>query len=151
MKAIIKGLSVLLLFVSAGLTLADSISIENAYIREVPPGQTVSASFMVLKNDSDSTVALVKVSGDIAKSIELHEHVHNDGMMEMRQVEKINIPAKGETELKPGGFHIMLIGLTKKIKAGDEIQLNLIFDNGTKVLLKTSVKKIMQGMMNKSN
>ena len=126
------------------------MSVENPYVREVPPGQITSASFLTIKNASDKEVALIKATSDVAKNVELHEHVHKDGMMQMRQVPKIVIPANGETILKPGGYHIMLIGLTRKIKAGDMVDINLEFDNGDKTAIKAEVKKIMQGMMMKS-
>ncbi|MCF6190352.1 MAG: copper chaperone PCu(A)C [Cocleimonas sp.] len=134
--------------IMAGLSFAESISIDDPYVREVPPGQMTSASFLTLKNTSDKEVALIKVTSDVAKNVELHEHVHNDGMMQMRQVNKIVIPAKGKTSLKPGGFHIMLIGLTRKIKAGDIIEIELEFDNGETQTIKAEVKKIMLSMMN---
>jgi copper(I)-binding protein len=66
--------------------------------------------------------------------------------MEMRQVDEIKIPAHGETVLKPGGYHIMLIGLTRKIKAGDLVDLTLEFNNDKQQTVKAEVKKIMQGM-----
>ncbi len=124
----------------------DSINIKNAYVREVPPGMPTSASFLTLQNSSDAEISLTKVTGSIAKNIELHEHTHKNGMMEMRQVDKINIPANSSVELKPGGYHIMLIGLTKKIKSGDKVKLTLEFSNETKKEITVEVKKIMQGM-----
>jgi copper(I)-binding protein len=129
------------------LSFAKGVSVDTPYVREVPPGQMISASFMTLKNDSDKEIALIKASSDVAKTVELHEHVHEDGMMKMRQVPKIVIPANGTTELKPGGYHIMLIGLQRKIKAGDKIELNLEFDNGDKETITATVKKVMMGMM----
>jgi len=131
----------------SGLSFAKDMSVDAPYIREVPPGQMTSASFLTLKNASDKEIALIKATSDVAKNVELHEHVHEDGMMKMRQVPKIVIPANGETTLKPGGYHIMLIGLTRKIKAGDIIDIELEFDNGEKQTIKAEVKKIMQGMM----
>ena len=123
------------------------MSIDEPYVREVPPGQQISASFMTLKNDTDAEIALIKASSDVAKTVELHEHVHEGGMMKMRQVPKITVPAKGSTVLKPGGYHIMLIGLQRKIKAGDKIELALEFDNGTIETVTSTVKKIMMGKM----
>ena len=147
MKTLSKLLLLFALITSSTFLFANTISVENAYVREVPPGVPTSALFLTLKNTSNTDIALIKVNGDIAKNIELHEHVHKDGMMEMRQVDKINVVAKGTTELKPGGFHIMLIGLTKRIKAGDQVKLTLKFDNGSKLTIKPTVKKVMQGMM----
>lgn len=134
------------LVLTSGLSFAKGMSVDSPYVREVPPGQMTSASFLTLKNDSDKEVALVKAVSDVAQNVELHAHVPKDGMMEMRQVEKISVPANGETELKPGGFHIMLIGLTRKIKDGDMIDISLEFDDGSKQAIKAEVKKIMAGM-----
>ena len=147
MKQFTKIVLMLSLFVVTGLSFAKGISVDDPYVREVPPGQMTSASFLILKNTNDKETALIKATSDVAKNVELHEHVHDNGMMKMRQVAKIVIPANGETILKPGGYHIMLIGLTRKIKAGDIIDINLEFDNGDKQSIKAEVKKIMQGMM----
>ncbi len=135
------------LLLIANLSFAKGVSVDAPYVREVPPGQMISATFMTLKNDSDKAIALIKASSDVAKNVELHEHVHEDGMMKMRQVPKIVIPAHGTTELKPGGYHIMLIGLKRKIKSGDKVTLNLEFDNGNKETISATVKKVMMGMM----
>ncbi len=128
------------------LTNTSAINIKNAYIREIPPGVPTSASFLTLQNVSNTEVSLTKVTGNIAKNIELHEHTHKDGMMEMRQVDKISIPANSSVELKSGGYHIMLIGLTRKIKSGDKIKLTLEFSNDTKKEITVEVKNVMQGM-----
>lgn len=151
MKILIKKLLVttftLSLLLVSNVSMSKGMSIDEPYVREVPPGQQISASFMTLKNDTDAEIALIKASSDVAKTVELHEHVHEGGMMKMRQVPKITVPAKGSTVLKPGGYHIMLIGLQRKIKAGDKIELALEFDNGTKETVTATVKKIMMGMM----
>ncbi len=149
MKQLNKLVLAWCLFLLTSLSFAKGISINDPYVREVPPGQMNSATFLVLKNDSDKEIALIKANSDVAKNVELHEHVHKDGMMQMRQVQKITIPANGVTELKPGGYHIMLIGLTRQIKSGDIIDLNLEFDDDSKQAIKATVRKVMQGMMGK--
>lgn len=147
MKQITQTFLLAGLLLSSGITFAKGLSIEEPYVREVPPGQMISASFMTLKNDNDKEIALIKASSDVAKTVELHEHVHEGGMMKMRLVPKISIPAKGTRSLKPGGYHIMLIGLQRKIKAGDKVTINLEFDNGDEEAITATVKKIMAGMM----
>jgi len=147
MKSFIQLLLTTALLLSAGLSFAKGVSIGDPYVREVPPSVPTSASFLILKNDSDKEIALIKATSDVAKNVELHEHVHKDGMMKMRQVQKISVPANGETALKPGGYHIMLIGLTRKIKSGDVIDLSLEFDDGSQQAIKATVKKVMMGMM----
>ena len=142
----LKTLFALALVFISSLSFAKDIDVVSQYVREVPPGVTTSAAFLTLKNNTDKAFSLIRVNSDVAKNIELHEHTHKDGMMEMRQVEKITIPAHGKTALKPGGYHIMLIGLTRKIKSGDKITLELEFDNGDKQKIEAEVKRIMQGM-----
>lgn len=148
MKTLFQAL-VVLLMLSSSLVFADSISVENPYVREVPPGQLNSASFMILNNSSNKDIALIKASSDVAANVEIHEHINQDGMKKMRQVKQIDVKANDTTLLKPGGYHVMLIGLTRKIKAGDIIDITLEFDNGEKKAIKAEVKKIMAGMMMK--
>jgi len=147
MKTISRLVLIAGLTLITGLTFAKGVSVDAPYVREVPPGQMNSATFLTLKNGSDKEIALIKAVSDVAKNVELHEHVHDNGMMKMRQVPKISVPANGETVLKPGGYHIMLIGLTRKIKSGDIIDLSLEFDDGSKQAIKAEVKKVMMGMM----
>lgn len=145
MKKTLNNTLILLLSIllSSCVSTSKEIQIKDPYVREVPPNQTISASFMTIKNNTGSDIALLKVTSNIAKSIELHEHIHNNGLMQMRQVSKIIIPANGSKKLQPGGFHIMLFGLQRKIKAGEKVHLILEFDNGKKEKVSASVKKIM--------
>lgn len=149
MKLILRSLLATLLIMSSGLSFAETITIESPYVRAIPPGQTISAAFLTLKNNSDKDINLVKATSSIAANVELHEHVHDNGMMKMRQVPKISIAAKSATELKPGGYHIMLIGLKKEIQPQDIIEISLFFNDGSQQTIKAEVKKIAMGMMKK--
>lgn len=129
----IVGLT-LLTSLSAQTAYADNatdISIKEPYAREVPPGAPASASFMALTNKSTETINLVGAASDVAQKVELHTHTHDKGVMRMRMVEKISIPAKGVTTLKPGGYHIMLIGLKDPLKEGQKIDVTLKFADGS--------------------
>lgn len=121
---------------------ADAISVDTPYIRAMPPGQAVTAMFLTLHNNTDKDRFLVAVSGDISEKIELHEHTHADGMMKMREVPEIAIPKQGKAELKPGGYHIMLIGLKKDLPIGEKITFNLHFKDGSETTMTAEVKKI---------
>jgi copper(I)-binding protein len=122
------------------------VTVKDAYARAVPPGQMNSASFMMLKNDAEKSVSLVSGSSSGAKVVELHNHINENGVMKMRQVEKIEIPANGMAHLQPGGLHVMLIGLKKDLMEGDNIDLNLEFSDGSSQELTIPVKKVMGGM-----
>ncbi len=129
-------------------TAADSIVVVDPYVRAVPPGQTISAAFMQLKNTSDQKHAIVNAKSTIAKVVELHTHTHENGMMKMRQVEKMEIPANGETILQPGGLHIMLIDLHDALKLDQKVALTLEFEDGSTKDIEAPVRKIMmKGMM----
>jgi hypothetical protein len=84
-------------------TAAEAIQVDDPCVRAVPPGLTNSASYMSLINTSDQTYALVSVETPAARIAELHEHLHKDGMMMMREVAAIEIPAQGRAVLQPGG------------------------------------------------
>lgn len=122
------------------------VTVMDAYARAVPPGQMNSASFMMLYNDDEKSVSLVSGSSSVAKVVELHNHINENGVMKMRQVEKIDIPANGMAHLQPGGLHVMLIGLKKDLMEGDNIDLNLEFSDGSSQELTIPVKKVMGGM-----
>jgi copper(I)-binding protein len=84
---------------------------------------------------------LLSVESDVAKTIELHETKESSGMMAMSPVPNIPVPANGKAELKPGGFHVMLIGLNRELKAGDKVQLTLNFEKAGKVPVTAEVKE----------
>ncbi|MBN2646941.1 MAG: copper chaperone PCu(A)C [Thiotrichales bacterium] len=119
---------------------AEQIEIENPFAREVPPMAPASASFMQLNNLSDQAIDLVQAYSDAAQTVELHTHTNDGGVMRMRKIEKISIPANGMTELKPGGLHIMLISPTKPIKVGETVEVELEFVDGSRKLVAMPVK-----------
>ena len=110
---------------------AELITVTKPWIRATAPGQTVSGAFMTLVNNSETAYVLTSVSFSDASTVEIHETSMNDGMMRMRKVNQITIPANGTAELKPGSFHIMLIGLEKEMVAGETETLTLMFSDDT--------------------
>ncbi len=133
----------------SGSLLADAaadISVNNAYVRATAPGQANGTAFMQLRNGGMQAYALIGAEGDAAKAVELHTHTNVDGMMKMRRIDKIDLPAHGEAVLKPGGDHVMLIGLKQMAKEGDSIHLSLIFNDGSKKMVNVPVKKMSMQM-----
>ncbi|MDD7600588.1 MAG: copper chaperone PCu(A)C [Campylobacter sp.] len=118
------------------------IEIERAYARASIPNVPNSAAFFVIKNNSDKDIAITSANSDIAKKNELHTHIKENKMMKMIKIEKLVVPAKSSLELKSGGDHIMLMGLKKELKAGDEINLELSFSDGDKKKIKVPVKDL---------
>lgn len=141
-----KNTLLALVFVISSSAVAGPIRVDNAYVRHAPPGQTVSGAFMILNNSGDADRAAISAESNVAETVELHTHVHDDGVMRMRQVEKIDIPAGGSTALKPGGFHVMLIGVKKPLELGQMVEIKLNFDDGSSEQIEAEVKSVMAGM-----
>jgi hypothetical protein len=123
-------------------TAAAEVKVENAYIRAVPPGQPNSAAFLTLVNNSAKAHSVKSATSPVAATVELHTHTNNNGVMEMRQVPQIDIPANGKTELKPGGLHIMLIGLKQPLKAGEKANVSLQFEDGSNTTVSAAIQEV---------
>lgn len=125
---------------------AGPFAVSAAYARAVAPGQTNSAVFLQLQNKDTQAHALVSASSAVAAAVELHNHVNEGGVMKMREVEKINLPAGEAVALKPGSFHIMLIGLKQPLKVGETVDLSLSFEDGTSLKLSVPVQEVSAPM-----
>ena len=128
--------------VSIAAVFGADIEIEGAYARASIPNVPNSAAFFVIKNNSDKDIAITSANSDIAEKNELHTHIKENQMLKMMKIEKLVVPAKSSLELKSGGDHVMLMGLKKELKVGDEINLELSFSDGDKKSIKVPVKDI---------
>ena len=124
----------------AGETNDEDVVIRDAWVQEGPPSQKITAAFMVIENHTGADISLQSASSDVAQSVELHKMELVDGMMKMHRVETIDIPAGGQAELKPGGYHLMVIGLKKELKQGDKVTLALQFSGDIKKTITVPVK-----------
>jgi periplasmic copper chaperone A len=124
---------------SGGTT--GGITVSDAWARPSPMMNRAGAAYMVLQNNGAAEDKLLSVESDVAQTIELHETKESGGMMSMSPVPNIPVPANGKAELKPGGLHVMLIGLNRELKAGDKVQLTLNFEKAGKVPVTAEVKE----------
>ena len=125
---------------------ADAVKAENPFVRAVPPGQPNSAAFMVLSNSSAVAHQVVSATRPVANTVELHTHTNNNGVMEMRQIPQIDVPANGKAELAPGGLHIMLIELRQELKAGESVAVTLTFEDGSTTVVDAPIKEVTPPM-----
>lgn len=132
--------------VSIAAVFGADVEIDGAYARASIPNVPNSAAFFVIKNNSDKDIAITSANSDIAEKNELHTHIKENKMMKMMKIEKLVVPAKSSLELKSGGDHVMLMGLKKELKAGDEINLELSFSDGDKKKIKVPVKDLASTM-----
>lgn len=108
------------------------IVIEDARIRLIPPGATVSAGYMKITNHGEPD-RLLSAESTLSKAVELHEMKESEGMMKMRKLENgIAIDKHQSVILKPGSDHIMFIGLLSNLKDGQKVQVSLNFEKSGK-------------------
>lgn len=121
---------------------ANQIIVRDARVRAVPPGTPHSAAFLVLENAGDA-VKLHRAKADVSKRVELHTHrPDEDGVMQMRPISGIEVPAKGSVVLEPGGLHLMLTGLKSELEVGEGVGLTLIFDDKSELSIVAPVVDI---------
>ncbi len=137
------------LLFSAGVlaAAADNIAVQDPYVRLAPPNAPATGAFMVIKNNGDKDVKVVKADNTATKVTELHTHLNEGGVMKMRPVPAIEVKAKGEAVLKPGGLHIMLIDLKAPMKEGDMVPITLTFDDGSSKRVDAKVVRPMAAPM----
>lgn len=102
-----------------------SPSISDAWARATVPGQPVGAAYM--KINSATGAVLTAIESDVSPSVQVHSMTHQNGVMQMRKLNKLDIPAGQTVELAPAGNHLMLTGLKKPLKAGESLQLKMTF------------------------
>ncbi|MGF1455620.1 MAG: copper chaperone PCu(A)C [Alphaproteobacteria bacterium] len=107
-----------------------------------------SAAYFTIENTGARADRLLGAASPAAASVELHEHVNADGVMQMRPVAGgIPVAAGAKTSLKPGGYHVMLIGLTGAFDAGTVFPLTLTFEQAGTITLTVPVKSLRSGGM----
>jgi len=119
----------------------EQVVIKGAWLQEGPPSQKTTAAYMLIENHGANEIELLSARTEIANVIELHQMQLEDGMMRMRRVDSIRIPAGATVELKPGGYHLMVIGLKKEIKDGDVVSFVLHFSAQITKTINVPVKR----------
>lgn len=119
--------------VAAPSQVQDGIAIQNAWVRPTVGEQDATGAYLTITSQDDLT--LVGVATPAAEIAEVHEMKMDGDIMRMRMAERIEIKAGEPLELKPGGYHVMLMALTAPVVAGDEVELSLQFEkaDGSKV------------------
>ncbi len=117
-----------------------SISVTDAWARTSPMANSMGAVYMTLVNDGRSDDELLSVRSDVAMMTEIHQTSESGGMMQMSPVQGIVVPGNGQAELKPGGYHIMLMGVTEPLQAGQQIELTLRFAQAGEVTVTAEVR-----------
>ena len=116
-----------------------AIAIGHPYARATVAGQPAGGGYLKLDNKGADD-RLVSASAAVSTAVELHVMKMEGDVMRMRQVDSIELPAGKTVELKPGGFHIMFIGLKAPLKAGDQFPMKLKFEKAGEVTVDVKVE-----------
>jgi copper(I)-binding protein len=106
---------------------AAQVAVNGAWVRATVPGQTIAGAY--LKITSASTAYLVGGSSPVAKAVELHQMSLENNVMKMRPLARLELPAGSAVELKPGGYHLMLIDVAHPLVAGERVPLKLMLED----------------------
>lgn len=159
MRTVVARPLIALLLIAASVTLAacgdedgsgptalpDEITVTDAWVRATSGTQdpSMTAAFMVIGNGTDQDVRLTGASSPVSDMVQLHEMTRDaDGGMVMQEApDGVTVRAGKEQMLAPGGFHVMLMGLSDELAPGDEVDLTLEFSDGSTVDVTAPVKE----------
>lgn len=115
------------------------VDVKNIWARPAANGDNGAIYFMI-ENGTAQDDALLAVQSDVAATVELHMSTMEGDHMSMHQQDTVTVPAGEAVEFAPGGLHVMLIGLTRELKAGDTFDVNLEFENAGEKLVTVTVQ-----------
>jgi copper(I)-binding protein len=127
--------ALLLAWASAGHA---QVQVKDAWARPAVQGQSATGAFMSLT--SADGARLVGASSSVAGVVEIHEMVMDGNVMKMRAVPGIDLPPGRSVELKPGGYHVMLMDLKRPLKLGERVPVELRLETRDKRLLTQPVE-----------
>ena len=127
----------------AGCGAGDDVTADDAWARPTPPSATVAAFYAVYKNDTGSPDTLTEAYSPQCGRIELHDTEMVDGVMQMRpaQASDLLIPGGGELVLEPGGLHLMCIDVVEPFVEGEEVTLEVTFEDNGVVIVDVPVEQ----------
>ena len=137
-------ISVALIFsisVQAGEQKKGQIEIETSWARPLPATAVNGAAYLSLKNTGDSEISIVSAEASISDRVQIHTHVHENGLMKMKHLHSLNVMPNEVVVFQPGKMHFMLMGLQKQLVEGDEFDLELMLEGGEKVHVMVTVKE----------
>jgi copper(I)-binding protein len=147
MMLMLALIAVMAVAVGCGGGQGAAITVENPWVRATVMADGNSAAYMTIRNTGREADALVGAMTPVSRMTELHEMSMEGDVMRMRPIagQRIEIPAGGRVELKPGGLHIMLMGVNQTLAPGTTVELTLRFEKAGEVNVRAEVRAV-EGM-----
>jgi len=120
---------------------AGNLTFERPWARPTARSAPNGAVYLTIANTGSAPDRLVRAQAEVSARTELHTHLNEGGVMRMRPVAAIDIPAGGSAELKPGGLHVMLLGLKSPLVAGTRFPLTLTFERSAPMTVTVTVQR----------
>lgn len=120
---------------------AGELTVTGAWARSTPPGAKMGAIYLVIDNGSARSDRLLEVRTPVASSAGVHRTEVLDGIARMREVAVLHVAAGERVEFKPGGYHVMLIGLKQALVEGKTLELELVFEVAGARKIKVPIRK----------
>jgi len=133
----------LLLATASGASLAQ-VDVSNPWVRATVPQQKASGAFMSITAAKGGR--LVEARSPVAGVVEIHEMKLENNVMRMRAVAGLDLPAGKTVELKPGGYHVMLMELRQQMKEGDSVPITLVVEGQDKKRATVEVKAVVRAL-----
>lgn len=142
-RALVLALSIVALCLAnvdvASASDGGSLTVKGAFARATVGKGRVGAAYFVIHNTTSTKDRLIGAATEVAKRAELHTHLHENGVMKMRPIKGVDVPAHGMAALKPGGDHVMLTGLVTPLKEGGHFPLVLTFEKAGEISVMVTV------------
>jgi copper(I)-binding protein len=141
-SSVFQRFSVALCVLASSLAHAE-VTVKDAWVRGTVPAQTTTGAFMTITSTSEAK--LVGAASPVAKMVEIHESMMHGGTAQMHEVASVALPAGKPVQLKPGGHHVMLMGVSKPLKPGETVPITLTVEEKGKrsaIEVKAAVRPI---------
>lgn len=139
---LLAGLSLVVLAACSSGESGPDLNVEDAWVRSSPLAEGNGSAYLTIRNRGNEADTLIGVSASASEAAEIHEMQMEGDVMTMRPVagQRLEIPAGGKVELKPGGLHIMLLDLKEKLEAGQKTDLTLLFEKSGEQTISVEIR-----------
>lgn len=144
-SSLLASVAFLVLGASVALPATAQVKIEKPWARATAPGASVGGGYLTVMNQGAALDRLIGASSPVAGKTELHEMAMEKDIMRMREVKRIDVPAHGKAELKPGGYHLMFLQLKAPLKQGEKVPVTLKFEKAGEVKVDLAVESMGAG------
>lgn len=126
----------------AGSQAKNALSFEGAYVYAPAPTQTRLAGYWAIRSSSSTMQRIVKITSPVVEKIELHRHIHDDGVMKMRELATLDVSPSETIAFEPGGYHLMFFGIENITKVRESVfPVTVHLESGEQISVEFSVRE----------